>query len=146
VALTPGQSTTLPVPEVVARQTTMSLTTLTRAQLTVFASGATPAQVREKLEQIVGLQEQLSELRATVTETQGTIDRQFTDQERLRENLKALRTGVEDQQMRSRYLGQLRKQEDQIDAAREKITSLNTQIVALQGRLNEAIANLTWNG
>jgi len=143
VALTPGQSTTFVVPEVVARRTTMSLTTLTRPQLAVFSNRETPAQVREKLEQIVGLQEQLSQLRATVTETQGEIDRQFTDQERLRENLKALKTGAEDQQMRSRYLGQLRKQEDQIDAARAKIASLNTQIVTLQSQLNDAIANLT---
>jgi len=133
------------VAEVVSRQTTMSLTSLTRPQLTVFGTRGTPAQVREKLEQIVGLQEQLGALRESVKQTQAEIDTQFGDQERLRENLKALRTGTEDQQMRSRYLGQLRKQEDQIDAARARIASLNTQIVTLQSQVNDAVANLTWN-
>jgi hypothetical protein len=145
VALGPGQSTTLQVPEVVSRRTTVSLTGLTRQQLTtVFGTRDTPAQVREKLEQVVGLQEQLGGLRETVKQTQAEIDTQFTDQERLRENLKALKTGAEDQQMRSRYLGQLRRQEDQIDAARARIAALNTQIADIQARLNDAISNLAW--
>lgn len=145
VALSPGQSTTLQVPEVVSRQTTVMLAQLNRQQLVaVFGGRETPSQVREKLEQIVGLQEQLATLRDTVKQTQAEIDTQFADQERLRENLKALKTGAEDQQMRSRYLGQLRKQEDQIDAARARIAGLNTQVVTVQARLNDAIANLSW--
>ena len=146
VSLTPGQSTTLDVPETVARQMTFNLTQLTRAQLTtMFGRSETPAQVRERMEQIVGLQEQLTELRTTVKDAEAEIATQFSDQERLRENLKALKTGKEEEQLRSRYLGQLRKQEDQIDAARARIASLNTQIVTLQAQLNDAIANLTWN-
>ena len=146
MSLTPGQSTTLDVPEIVARQMTFNLTQLTRAQLTtMFGRSETPAQVREKMEQIVGLQEQLTQLRTTVKDAEAEIATQFSDQERLRENLKALKTGKEEEQMRSRYLGQLRKQEDQIDAARARIASLNTQIVTAQAQLNDAIANLTWN-
>ena len=146
VSLTPGQSTTLDVPETVARQMTFNLTQLTRAQLTtMFGRSETPAQVRERMEQIVGLQEQLTGLRTTVKDAEAEIATQFSDQERLRENLKALKTGKEEEQLRSRYLGQLRKQEDQIDAARARIASLNTQIVTLQAQLNDAIANLTWN-
>ena len=123
----------------------MTLAQLNRQQfVTVFGNRETPAQVREKLEQIVGLQEQLATLRDAMKQTQAEIDTQFSDQERLRENLKALRTGAEDQQMRSRYLGQLRKQEDQIDAARVRIAGLNTQVVTVQTRLNDAIATLTW--
>ena len=146
MSLAPGQSTKLDVPEVVARQMTFNLTQLTRVQLTtLFGRSETPASVREKMEQIVGLQEQLTTLRTTVKDAEAEIATQFSDQERLRENLKALKTGKEEEQMRSRYLGQLRKQEDQIDAARARIASLNTQIVTLQAQLNDAIANLTWN-
>ena len=144
VALTPGQSTTLAVPEVVARQISTELTELTRPQLRLFSGGAMPAGVREQLEQIVGLQEQVSALDENLSATQAEIDTQFSDQVRLRENLKALGTGAGDQQLRRRYLGQLRKQEDQIDAARARIASLKLQVVTLQTRVSEAIANLTW--
>ncbi len=67
----------------------------------------------------------------------------FRDQERLRENLKALGTGVEDRQLRSRYLGELRKQEDQLEAGRTRIDALNAQINRLQAQLGDLIATLS---
>jgi len=144
VALNPGQQTTLPVPEVVARQTTISLTTLNRSQLTMFAGKETPQSVREKLGQIVDTQEQIAKMRSEVQTTQSTVDTLFRDQERLRENLKALRDASEDQQLRTRYLDQLRRQEDQIDASRARIDSVNKEIAEAQARLNDLISNLTF--
>src|SRR5688572_16113491 len=106
VQLNAGQSTALAVPEVVARQTNISLTTLTRPQLTLFAGRETPQSVREKLGQIVETQEQIAGMRADVQSTQSTVDTLFRDQERLRENLKALRDGSEEQQLKPRNLDQ----------------------------------------
>lgn len=144
VALNAGQQTTLSVPEVVARQTSISLTTLARPQLTLFAGKETPQAVREKLGQIVDTQEQIATMRSQVQSTQSTVDTLFRDQERLRENLKALRDGNEDQQLRTRYLDQLRRQEDQIDASRARIDSINKEIAAAQSKLNDLISNLTF--
>ena len=144
VALNAGQQTTLPVPEVVARQTTISLTTLTRPQLTLFAGKETPQSVREKLGQIVDTQEQIATMRSQVQSTQSSVDTLFRDQERLRENLKSLRDGNEDQQLRTRYLDQLRRQEDQIDASRARIESINKEIAAAQSKLSDLISNLTF--
>jgi hypothetical protein len=144
VSLSPAQSTTLAVPEVLSSQTNVSLTNLTRPQLALFSSTEMPAQIREKLGQIVDLQEQLTAMRADVQTTQGGIDTLFRDQERLRENLKALKTGVEEQQLRSRYLGQLRTQEDQIDKNRAHIATVNGQIVEAQAKLSDLITTLTF--
>ncbi|HET9220324.1 MAG TPA: hypothetical protein VFR18_25315 [Terriglobia bacterium] len=144
VSLSAGQQTTLPVPEVVARQTTISLTTLTRPQLTLFAGKETPQSVREKLGQIVDTQEQIATMRSQVQSTQSGVDTLFRDQERLRENLKSLRDGNEDQQLRTRYLDQLRRQEDQIDASRARIESINKEIAATQSKLSDLISNLTF--
>ena len=144
LALTPSQQTTLAVPEVVARQTSVSLTTLNRQQLTLFAGKETPAQVRERLGQIVEAQEQMAALKTEVGETQATIDTTFRDQERLRENLKALKTTAEEAQLRSRYLVQLRKQEDETDAARARIATLNKQLAAAQARLGDLIATFAY--
>ena len=146
VALNAAQSTTLAVPEVVARQTNISLSTLTRPQLTLFAGRETPQAVREKLGQIVDTQEQIAGMRSDVQNTQATIDTLFRDQERLRENLKALRDGNEEQQLRTRYLDQLRRQEDQIDAGRAHIESVNKEIASTQSRLSDLISNLTFGG
>jgi hypothetical protein len=144
VSLAPGESTTLPVPEVLSSQTNISLTTLTRPQLALFNSKDTPTQIREKLGQIVDMQEQVTSLRADAQSTQTEIDTLFRDQERLRENLKALKTGVEDQQLRSRYLGQLRMQEDQIDKARAHIATVNAQVTSTQAKLGDLITTLTF--
>ena len=144
VPLGPGQQTTLAVPEVVARQTNVTLSTLNRQQLTLFAGKETPAQVRERLGQIVEAQEQIAALKAEVAETQATIDTTFRDQERLRENLKALKATAEEAQLRSRYLAQLRKQEDETDAARARIATLNKQLTAAQARLGDLITTFAY--
>ena len=146
VALNPGQATTLPVPEVVSRQTNISLQSLARPQLTLFAGRETPQAVREKLGQIVDTQEQIARMRADVQATQAGIDTLFRDQERLRENLKALRDGPEEQQVRTRYLEQLRKQEDQIESSRAHMDSVNREVTAAQARLSDLISNLTFGG
>ena len=144
VSLTPGQATTLAVPEVVSRQTNVSLTTLTRPQLLLFAGKETPAPVREKLGSIVDLQEQITTLKADAQAAQQEIDTLFRDQERLRENLKALKTGQEEQQLRSRYLGQLRTQEDAIDKGRAHISTVNAQVSTTQARLSDLITSFTF--
>jgi hypothetical protein len=144
VTLNPGQSTTLEVPEVVARQNRIALTSLARPQLTLFAGRETPAAVREKLGQIVDFQEQITSMKSDVQNTQNEIDTLFKDQERLRENLKALKAGVAEQQLRTRYLGQLRTQEDQIDRARAHITTVNTQLNTTQARLGDLITTLAF--
>jgi hypothetical protein len=144
VALNSGQSTTLPVPEVLARQTNYQLSNLTRPQLTLFAGRETPQSVREKLGQIVDMQEQIAAMRAEVQNTQSTIDSLFRDQERLRENLKALKDGADEQQLRTRYLDQLRRQEDQIDSSRTRVETINKDILSAQSRLGDLISNLAY--
>jgi hypothetical protein len=146
VALNPGQSTEFAVPEVVAQQTTVVLDGLKREQLVLFSGRETPAAVREKLGQIVETQEQIAAMLEDNRKTQEGIDTLFRDQERLRENLKALRDTSEDQQLRTRYLDQLKKQEDQIDASRAKSETVSSQIAETQAKLGDLISNLTFGG
>jgi hypothetical protein len=145
VALNSGQATTLSVPEVLARQTSIQLTSLTRPQLIQFGR-ETPQAIREKLGQIVDTQEQIARMRSDVQSTQNTIDTLYRDQDRLRENLKALRDGAEEQQLRTRYLDQLKKQEDQIDAGRTHIESVNKELTTAESKLGDLISNLSYGG
>lgn len=146
VPLGAGQATTLPVAETVARQTSISLSTLNRQQLALFAGRETPQAVRDRLGQIVDTQEQIARLQSDAQATRTGLDSLYRDQERLRENLKALGTRREQQQLRARYLEQLRGQEDQIDAGRARVDAVNQEITSAQARLGELISNLTFGG
>jgi hypothetical protein len=144
LALDPQAETVLPVAEVVSRQTTVSLQQMTRPQLSLFDNSATPQRIRERLGDIVETQERLSAMRADVQQLQAGIDSWFKDQERLRENLKALGDGAEDQQLRSRYLQQLQSQEDQIDASRARIDAVTKEMATTEARLNDLISTFTF--
>jgi hypothetical protein len=146
VALNPGQATTLPVSEILARQTRVMLTALTREQLALFAGRETPPAVREKLGQIVDAQEQVASLTTDAQATQASIDGLFRDQERLRENFKALGTGAQSQPLRARYLDQLKSQEDQIQTMRTRIDAINKEIATARARLADLIATFAFGG
>jgi len=146
VPLSGNQEAQLPVTEVISRQTSVSLGTLTRNQLVLFSGRETPAVIREKLGQIVDAQEEIARLRGELKTTQDKIEAVFHDQERLRENLKALRETREDRDLRVRYLEQLAKQEDEVSTLRENLDGLNKDIASAQARLGELIGSLTWQG
>jgi hypothetical protein len=145
VNLKPGQMMELPVTEVISRQTNVNIGNLNRQTLTnLFSNQDTPQQVRAKLDQIVTAQEQIEALKNTMRVTEQSIDALFRDQERLRENVKALRDTREEQELRSRYLGQLTQQENQLAASRTQIESLRKDIAAAEARLSDMIATLAW--
>jgi len=144
VSLTTGKMTELPVSEVLNRQTNVTLSNLTRAQLVMFRGNETPDAVRQKLGQIVDTQERIAAQQADVSTTQSQIDVVFRDQDRLRQNIMALRDTREEQDLRSRYLNQLTSQEDQVAASRAHIDAVNKDLIAAKSRLSDLISNLSW--
>lgn len=144
VALGPGESSELVIPEILSQITHVELGELERDDLLKFAGKETPQTIREKLGQIVEFQERLATMRGDLTTTQKGIDALFHDQDRLRENLKALRDSSDDQQLRARYLDQLKKQEDRIDSSRTHIDAVDKDVAELQVRLSDLISNLTF--
>ncbi|HEX4997302.1 MAG TPA: hypothetical protein VFY29_03700, partial [Terriglobia bacterium] len=145
VELKSGETRQLPVTEIVSWQTDVSLLSLDRQTLVnVFSNKETPEQVRAKLGQIVETREQIADLQQKQSLEQQSIDTLFRDQERLRENIKALRDTREEQELRSRYLGQLTSQENQIGQSRAEIEKLKKDVVAAETRLADMISSLTW--
>jgi hypothetical protein len=144
VALNPGQSTQLVVPETVLEANRVHLEELERAHLLLLTNKQIPQAIRDKLVEIVDLQEQLGKLEDDLKTTQSGIDTLFRDQDRLRENLKALRDTSEDQLLRSRYLDQLKRQEDRIDTSRSHIESVTRERGTAQSTLNDLISNLSF--
>jgi hypothetical protein len=144
LALTPGQSIQLVVPETVVEANRVQLEELERSHLLLLTSKQIPQTIREKLVAIVDLQEQLGKFEDDLKTTQGGIDTLFRDQDRLRENLKALRETSDDQMLRSRYLDQLKRQEDRIDTSRAHIESVNRERATAQATVSDLISNLSF--
>jgi chromosome segregation ATPase len=144
VPMTSGQMTELPIIDVVSRQNTETLQSLNRAQLVMFSGKETPQNIRTRLGEIVDTQEQLAAMRTELSATENSITTLFRDQERLRENIKALRDTREEQELRTRYLDQLKRQEDQMDASRGRIDAINKAITTTENKLSDLISNLSW--
>jgi DNA repair exonuclease SbcCD ATPase subunit len=147
IVLKPSAATEMPVTEIISRQTNVSLNSLNRQQLvSLFSNKQTPQQVQTRLGQIVDTQEQIAAMRNNERLAEQSIETLFKDQERLRENIKALRDTREEQELRSRYLDQLTKQENQIAATRAQVEQFKRDIAAAESRLNELIATFSWQG
>jgi hypothetical protein len=147
VVLKPGAATEMPVTEIISRQTSVSLSSLNRQQLvSLFSNKQTPQQIQTRLGQIVDTQERIATLRTDQRLAEQSIETLFKDQERLRENMKALRDTREEQELRSRYLDQLTRQENQITATRNQVEQFKKDITAAETRLNDMISTLSWQG
>jgi Domain of unknown function (DUF4139) len=76
--------------------------------------------VEKALRTITAQKKVVGDLDATVKEQQKTIDQIFTDQGRLRENMKALKGSAEERALLQRYTKQLDEEETQLDALRKR--------------------------
>jgi len=145
IELPPNELTELPIAEVTEQRVDVTLRPLTRDQLVMFSGKETPAQVRARLGEIIDLQESLDGLQ---TES-NALDEQrlqiFSDQERLRDNLRSLGNSKADQTLRKRYLEQLTAQEDQLTQVRASVARLTTQIGEGQKRLAGLIEALAFD-
>ncbi|MGA3212490.1 MAG: hypothetical protein ABSD20_14380, partial [Terriglobales bacterium] len=67
----------------------------------------------------------------------------FEDQERVRENLKALKGSAEEKELTQRYTRQLNQQEDRVQALRNEVAELHRQRDAAQAGLDKTIEGLS---
>jgi uncharacterized phage infection (PIP) family protein YhgE len=65
------------------------------------------------------------------------------DQQRVRENMKALKGSAEEKALIERYVHQLNEQEDRMQALRHEINEMQQKRDSAQGTLNQMIEALT---
>lgn len=140
VSLKPGEEKEFPVAEIVSRQTALSIRELDRRQLEVhFAGARIPPELRQRLQEIVAARERIASLQEQVQTLRQEIDSIFKDQTRVRENLRALGRSEEEQQLRSRYLSELNRQEDQLGRLNVRVQTLTGQIAEQEQALSQMI-------
>ncbi len=121
IALAPAQEIEFPVVETVSHQTNTTIRSLDRATFDLSFSGSDfPEALRTKIHEIMTQRDHLADLQAQKTPIDNSIKSIFTDQDRLRENIKALGNRSEDRALRQKSLAQLDSQEQQVKDLRAK--------------------------
>ena len=147
VAVAPRKEATLTVKEVRVGETRVSVADFMNSDMTqLLVAGASSdalqralAPLLAKRSELAGIERQLGNLE---TQLKAIVD----DQQRLRENMKALRGSSEEKQLLQRYTRQLDDQENKLEALRREIASTTGRRDAVQQELNTLIGNFTYEG
>lgn len=97
---------------------------------------------QKKLEQIVALKSEISNINRSLQAIQKERGQIFEDQKRLRENLRGLRQTTEEKGLRNRYVKRLNQQETRLEEMRKREKVLNQEFKTKQGELNRMIKTL----
>jgi hypothetical protein len=143
VSLEPGERVELPVTERRALMDSYALTSFTRTDLELFITrNYIDPPTRAALEKLIDLKSRIATLDASLA----AIDKEATeiaeDQERLRENIKALTATAEAKQLITRYVAKADTQETRLEQLNKDRQSQIIERQRLQSELDNAIRNL----
>jgi chromosome segregation ATPase len=99
--------------------------------------------VEKALRKIVSQKNDISVIDAVITGRKAQVTSISEDQQRLRENMKALKGSSEEKALVERYVRELNEQEDRVQSLRREITEMQQKRDAAQGTLNGLVAALT---
>jgi hypothetical protein len=134
----------LAVNEVRQLDTRYALTNLTDDQVAFFLKQKTiSAEIEQALRKIVAQKNVIAGFDAEIREREMENQRIFTDQQRLRENMKALKGSPEEKALLQRYTKQLDDQESRLDVLRREGADLQQKRQQAQGELNKMIEDLS---
>jgi hypothetical protein len=139
----PQASATFTVLESTPTETRYELTNLTNDQIVFFErqKSITP-ELEAALRKIIEEKAQIAALDAQISSQNDETKRIFSDQERLRENLKALKGSAEERALTQRYTQQLADQETRLDAIQRETAELLARRAQAQSTLDAMISSL----
>jgi len=142
----PKQTAALEVEEARALHTDYSLTNLSGAQVDLFVhQQSVNKTIEDALRKILAQKNVVSELDDKKTAREQDMQKIFDDQQRLRENMKALRGSAEEKALLQRYTQQLNEQENQLEKLRKETDQLNAQRDRADEALDQMIADLSFD-
>jgi hypothetical protein len=145
LALPPKQEATLTVTERRAGDTTYRLADFDDRLITVLIrSGASEASLRRALQPLIDKRVETAAAEARLSAVMAQIAEIESDQERLRENMKALRGTAEEKALTQRYTRQLSDQEDKLAALRDEQKKATADRDSRRRELSELAARLTF--
>jgi hypothetical protein len=144
VKVSAGQTSTLKIDESEPIESSLALASVTDEQIKLFfAQKSINPELEQALGKIIrqkgeiaGFDHQIRELEAQV----GSINQ---DQQRLRENMKALKGSAEEKALLQRYTHELNDQEDKLESVRAEMTKLESQRSQSRQQLDHMLQDLT---
>lgn len=140
VALAAAAEATLEVPEVSRRETRITIGNADTALIARLSQSGIPAEALERaLKPVMDKRAELAALNRRLDTLQRERAAIVEDQQRLRENMKALRGSAEEKQLLQRYTRQLDEQENRLEALNASIDQAVTARDAAQAGLTTLI-------
>jgi len=146
VQVDPKQTASLVIDEARPIQTTYQLTNISDDQVSLFVRQKSIDQaLEEALRRILAQKSVIAGLDARKEEADSQMSKIFDDQQRLRENMKALKGSAEEKALLQRYTQQLNEQENRLEALRKESQQLEAQKDSLQAALDKMIQDLSFD-
>jgi hypothetical protein len=134
------QTVALTVDEARPVQNTVAIGSITGQQVDFFLSQKSIDQtLAAALRKVLAQRQAVEELDSQKGELDDEAEKIFDDQQRLRENMKALKGSPEEKSLLQRYAQQLDAQETRLAAIRKETAALDTRRQAAQGQLDRMI-------
>jgi hypothetical protein len=143
VAIGAKESTTLEISESHPLQTQVDLSNITPDEVAVLLKGGEiNSDIEKALRKILDQKAQVAQLNDEAESRDTTITSIYDDQQRLRENLKALKGSAEEKALTQRYTQQLSDQETRLEKLRNEKEDFEKKSEAAQGMLDKMIEDL----
>ena len=138
-------SATLTVEETRPLETTVQVANVSDDQVALLVrQKSLSPDVEQALRAVLAKKAEIAAVNADIKMREDETNRIGTDQERVRENLKALGTRTEERALVSRYTKQLDEQETRLDVLRREITERQARRQSLQGELDAMVRGLAF--
>lgn len=144
LTVAPKSTATLTVAELRPIDSHVSVTTISDDQIALILRGRNVAAGLEpQLRAIAAQSREVARLETLVREREAEVERIGEDQERVRENLGALKGSDAEKALVLRYTRQLSTQEDRLEVLRKEIEAAEADRAARQQELSKLVAALS---
>jgi archaellum component FlaC len=144
VTLEPKKTTKLVVKEYHPLSNRYELSNMTDDQIAYFLTQKTiNPQVEQALRRVASAKNNIAALDAQIAARKGQMSSITEDQQRVRENMKALKGSAQERALVERYARELNEQEDRVQALQREMSDLRQTREAAQKTLNEIIEGMT---
>jgi hypothetical protein len=146
VPVPPKQTAVLVVEEARTLPSVFALTNITSEQVGLFVQQKSiDKTIEDALRKILAQKAVVSDLSDQASEREDDTTKIFDDQQRLRENMKALKGSAEEKVLLQRYTRQLNDQEDRLEALKKEMKDLEAKKDAAQSALDKMIQELSFD-
>ena len=143
LSVEPKKTTTLTVKEYRPILNSYQLTNVTDDQIKYFlVQKMIDIETERVLRKVILQKNDIAQLDATIAGRKTQITSISDDQQRVRENMKALKGSTEEKALVERYVKELNEQEDRMQSLRHEITDLQQKRESAQKTLNETVEAL----